>query len=64
MAGGAPCSGCTICARPNPVPISGKDALLVTQVSFYDDVTRHTQMVNALCDELDQRVKQVRGQGA
>ena len=43
--------------KANPVPISGKDALLVTQVSFYDDVTRNTEMVNALCDELDQRVK-------
>ena len=43
--------------KANPVPISGKDALLVTQVSFYDDVTRNTQMINALCDELDERVK-------
>ena len=43
--------------KANPVPISGKDALLVTQVSFYDDVTRDTQMINALCDELDERVK-------
>lgn len=39
-----------------PAPISGRDALLVTQVSFYDDVLRNTQMVNALCDELDKRV--------
>jgi benzoyl-CoA reductase/2-hydroxyglutaryl-CoA dehydratase subunit BcrC/BadD/HgdB len=43
--------------KANPVPISGKDALLVTQVSFYDDVTRNTQMINTLCDELDERVK-------
>jgi len=28
----------------------------VTQVSFYDDVTRCIQQVNALCDELDKRV--------
>lgn len=42
--------------KQNPVPISGKDALLVTQVSFYDDVKRCTQMVNTLCDELDKRV--------
>ena len=43
--------------KTSPVPISGKDALLVTQVSFYDDVVRNTQMVSALCDELDERVK-------
>ena len=43
--------------RVKPVPISGKDALLVTQVSFYDDVKRNTEMVNALCEELDERVQ-------
>ncbi len=43
------------------VPISGKDALLVTQVSFYDDVTRCTRQVNALCDELDRRVAEGTG---
>jgi benzoyl-CoA reductase/2-hydroxyglutaryl-CoA dehydratase subunit BcrC/BadD/HgdB len=42
--------------KASPVPISGKDALLATQVSFYDDVKRDTQMLNALCDELEQRV--------
>jgi len=42
--------------RVRPVPVSGKDALLATQVSFYDDVKRDTQMLNALCDELDKRV--------
>ncbi len=47
--------------KVRPVPISGKDALLVTQVSFYDDAKRDTQMVNALCDELDKRV--AAGQG-
>ncbi len=47
--------------RARPAPISGKDALLVTQVSFYDDVVRCTQQVNALCDELDKRV--AAGQG-
>jgi len=45
----------------SPVPISGKDALLATQVSFYDDAKRDTQMLNALCDELDKRV--AAGQG-
>jgi hypothetical protein len=27
-----------------------------TQVAFYDDAERNTQMLNALCDELDKRV--------
>jgi benzoyl-CoA reductase/2-hydroxyglutaryl-CoA dehydratase subunit BcrC/BadD/HgdB len=47
--------------KVRPAPISGKDALLAVQVSFYDDVTRDTQMLNALCDELDKRV--AAGQG-
>ena len=42
--------------KANPVPISGKDALLVTQISFYDDVNRATQQINALCDEVEARV--------
>ena len=40
----------------DPSPISGKDALLATQVAFYDDVPRFTQMMNTLADELEQRV--------
>ncbi len=47
--------------KVSPVPISGKDALLATQVAFYDDAKRNTQMLNALCDELDKRVST--GQG-
>jgi benzoyl-CoA reductase/2-hydroxyglutaryl-CoA dehydratase subunit BcrC/BadD/HgdB len=47
--------------KVSPAPISGKDALLATQVSFYDDAKRDTQMLNALCDELDKRV--AAGQG-
>jgi benzoyl-CoA reductase/2-hydroxyglutaryl-CoA dehydratase subunit BcrC/BadD/HgdB len=47
--------------QARPVPISGQDALLVTQISFYDDVRRCAQQVNALCDELDKRV--AAGQG-
>lgn len=39
-----------------PAPISGLDALLVTQISFYDDVARFTEKVNALCDELEARI--------
>ncbi len=41
-----------------PAPISGLDALLVTQVSFYDDPDRFTAKVNELCDDLEQRVEQ------
>lgn len=39
------------------LPISGKDALVISQIAFYDDPARFTQMTNKLCDELDQRVK-------
>lgn len=45
----------------SPVPISGKDALLITQIGFYDDPARFTDQVNALCDELDGRI--ARGEG-
>jgi benzoyl-CoA reductase/2-hydroxyglutaryl-CoA dehydratase subunit BcrC/BadD/HgdB len=40
----------------DPSPISGLDALLVNQVSFYDDPVRFTTKVNELCDELEKRV--------
>jgi len=40
----------------SPSPISGKDALLATQVAFYDDVPRYTASMNALADELEKRV--------
>ncbi|MGD0623272.1 MAG: double-cubane-cluster-containing anaerobic reductase [Thermodesulfobacteriota bacterium] len=42
----------------DPTPISGLDALLVNQVSFYDDPVRFTQMTNKLCEELEGRIKQ------
>jgi len=47
--------------KARPAPISGLDALLIVQIAFYDDVVRFTEKVNALCDELDQRV--ARGEG-
>ncbi len=47
--------------KASPVPISGKDALLVTQVAFYDDISRCIQMVNKLGDELESRVKSGEG---
>ncbi len=41
----------------DPSPISGLDALLINQVSFYDDPVRFTAKTNELCDELEARVK-------
>lgn len=38
------------------LPISGCDALLISQSAFYDDPARFTQMTNKLCDELEKRV--------
>lgn len=38
------------------MPISGCDALLISQIAFYDDPARFTQMTNKLCDELEKRV--------
>jgi len=41
----------------DPAPISGLDALLVNQISFYDDPVRFTAKTNELCDELEERIK-------
>lgn len=41
----------------NPSPISGRDALLVEQIAFYDDPMRFTEKANMLCDELEERIK-------
>ena len=43
--------------KSNPLPISGKDALLISQIAFYDDPPRFTAKVNELCDELKERVE-------
>jgi benzoyl-CoA reductase/2-hydroxyglutaryl-CoA dehydratase subunit BcrC/BadD/HgdB len=45
----------------NPTPISGKDALLINQVAFYDDLNRFTESVNKLADELEDRVTKKEG---
>ncbi|MFP5258772.1 MAG: double-cubane-cluster-containing anaerobic reductase [Acidobacteriota bacterium] len=45
----------------DPAPISGRDALLVNQISFYDDPVRFTTKINALCDEIEARI--AAGQG-
>jgi benzoyl-CoA reductase/2-hydroxyglutaryl-CoA dehydratase subunit BcrC/BadD/HgdB len=44
-----------------PVPISGRDVLLINQISFYDDPVRFTDKIGELGDELEQRIKT--GQG-
>jgi benzoyl-CoA reductase/2-hydroxyglutaryl-CoA dehydratase subunit BcrC/BadD/HgdB len=44
-----------------PAPISGRDVLLINQISFYDDPVRFTAKVGQLCDELEARVQA--GQG-
>ncbi|NPA15852.1 MAG: 2-hydroxyacyl-CoA dehydratase [Deferribacteres bacterium] len=40
------------------IPISGLDALLVNQISFYDEPVRYARMVNRLCEELKERIEQ------
>ena len=50
--------------RHDPAPISGKDCLLIEQISMYDDVPRFTAQVSALCDELEVRVKEGKGVAA
>ena len=46
----------------HPAPVSGKDALLIEQIAFYDEPVRFAQKVNELCDELEARIGN--GQGA
>ncbi len=41
----------------DPAPISGLDALLINQVSFYDDPIRFTSAVNQVCDEIENRIQ-------
>lgn len=45
------------CRKADPTPISGKDALLMMQIAFYDDPVRCAEMANKLADELEQRIK-------
>lgn len=47
--------------RHQPAPISGLDALLINQVSFYDNPQRFTESVNKICDELEERIPQKKG---
>lgn len=45
------------CRKNKCLPISGRDTLLMTQISFFDDPVRCAQMCNRLADELEQRIK-------
>ena len=40
----------------NCIPISGKDALLMMQIAFFDDPARCAEMAGKLADELEQRI--------
>ncbi|MGD9947727.1 MAG: double-cubane-cluster-containing anaerobic reductase [Desulfobulbus sp.] len=42
--------------QAEPAPISGRDALLINQVSFYDDPVRFTASINTLCDQIETRI--------
>ncbi len=44
-----------------PSPISGRDALLINQVAFYDDPSRFTASMETLGDELEKRVAEGTG---
>ena len=43
--------------KHDPAPISGLDALLASQISFYDNPARFTDSLNRICDELKIRIK-------
>jgi benzoyl-CoA reductase/2-hydroxyglutaryl-CoA dehydratase subunit BcrC/BadD/HgdB len=45
----------------DPAPISGLDALLANQVSFYDNPARFTESVHKICDELEARIERKEG---
>jgi len=47
--------------KADPPPVSGKDALLVSQIAYYDDPERFTTKVNVLCDELEKKVQKGMG---
>jgi len=47
--------------KADPAPISGLDALLANQVFFYDNPARFTESLNALCDELEERIQEKKG---
>ena len=44
--------------RKGPPVINGRDAMLVNQISLWDNIERWTKKVNDLCDELEKRLEQ------
>lgn len=44
--------------RKGPPVISGRDAMLADQMSFFDDLRRWTEKTNRLCDELESKVSE------
>ncbi len=44
-----------------PTPISGRDVLLINQISFYDDPVRFTQKIGELCDEMEKKIEAKEG---
>lgn len=42
--------------KASPTPISGRDALLVNQIAFYDNPARFTESLDKVCDEVEARV--------
>jgi benzoyl-CoA reductase/2-hydroxyglutaryl-CoA dehydratase subunit BcrC/BadD/HgdB len=55
------CAACINARKADPAPISGIDALIISELAFFDDPGRFTEKVNVLCDELDERV--AKGEG-
>ncbi|MEM1511441.1 MAG: double-cubane-cluster-containing anaerobic reductase [Candidatus Jordarchaeales archaeon] len=47
--------------KARPSPISGKDAILVTQIGFYDDPRRFVEKTGELVRELEERIKNKEG---
>lgn len=47
--------------KADPAPISGLDALLANQVSFYDNPARFTESLHKICDELETRIEEKKG---
>lgn len=47
--------------KADPAPVSGKDALLISELAFFDDPNRFIEKVNSLCDELEDRISKGEG---
>lgn len=47
--------------KARPSPISGKDAILVTQIAFYDDIKRFVEKTGELVKELEERIRSKEG---